>query len=118
MQTLIETLNLYNNAFDALCEAQKLVEQIETETSHILDNNTEPIIAVAGEGATHIFRTPAYLERLPLGTVISVDGVEYMRTGYSHGPWTGYLGHEYSHHRMFLQMLEDADKCEIVHKVN
>nr|DAS73467.1 MAG TPA: hypothetical protein [Caudoviricetes sp.] len=33
MQTLIETLNLYNNAFDALCEARNLVEQLELETA-------------------------------------------------------------------------------------
>ncbi len=41
MQTLIETLNLYNNAFDALCEARNLVEQLELETSRILNNNTD-----------------------------------------------------------------------------
>lgn len=29
MQTLTETINLYNNVYDALCDAQKLVEQLE-----------------------------------------------------------------------------------------
>ena len=118
MQTLIETLNLCNNAYDALCEAQKLVKQLERGTSRILDNNTEPITVPTGEGVTHILTTPADLKRLPLGTVISVGDIEYMRTGYSHGPWTAYLGYEYSHHKMFRQMLEAPDKCEIIHKGN
>lgn len=118
MQTLVETLNYYNNAFDALREAQELVEQLELETSRILNGNTEPIIASTGGDADRNITTPADLERLPLGTVISVDGVEYMRTGYSHGPWTAYLGYEYSHHKMFRQMLEDAGKCEIIHEGN
>ena len=118
MQTLIETLNLYNNAFDALCEAQNLVEQLELETSRILNRNTESITASTGEGGGRLFTTPADLELLPLGTVISVDGVKYMRTGHSHGPWTTYRGYEYSHHKMFRQMLEDADECKIIHVSN
>lgn len=118
MQTLVETLNYYNNAFDALCEAQELVEQLELETSRILNGNTEPITVPTGGDADRNITTPADLECLPLGTVISVDGVEYMRTGYSHGPWTAYLGYEYSHHKMFRQMLEDAGKCEIIHEGN
>lgn len=118
MQTLIETINLYNNAYDALCDAQKLVEQLELETRHILGRNTEPIRASTSNGGGRMFTTPYELERLPIGTVISVDGVEYMRTGYSHGPWTDYLGCAHSHYKMFLRMLEDPDKCEIIHKGN
>ena len=34
---------------------------------------------------------------LPYGTVIGVGGVEYMRTGYTHGPWTDFLGNKRSH---------------------
>lgn len=118
MQTLIETLNLYNNAYDALCEARKLVEQLELEACHILNRNTEPIRASTSDGGGRMFTTPDELEPLPLGTVISVDGVEYMRTGYSHGPWTTPLGYKRSHHEMFRCMLEDAGKCEIIHKGN
>ena len=118
MQTLVETLNLYNNACDALYEAQKLVEQLEREARRILSSNTEPIRVGTGNGGGCMFTTPADLEHLTIGTVISVDGVEYMRTGYSHGPWTAYLGYEYSHHKMFRQMLEDAGKCEIIHEGN
>ena len=118
MQTSIETINLYENAYDALCEAQKLVEQLELEACHILNRNTEPIRASTSGGGCRMVTTPDELERLPLGTVISVDGIEYMRTGYSHGPWTCYLGYACSHYRMFRCMLEDADKCEIVHKGN
>lgn len=116
MQTRIETLNLHNNAYDALCEAQKLVEQVERETSRILDNNTEPITVPTGEGATHILTTPADLKRLPLGTVISVGDIEYMRTGYSHGPWTDFLGYKHSHDRMFRFMLDHVGECEFIHE--
>lgn len=118
MQTLVETLNLYNNAFDALCEAQNLVEQLERETSHILWSNTEPIRLHTNCGTSRTITTPADLDQLPLGTVISVDGVEYMRTGYSHGPWTNILGNKRSHNEMFRRMLDSADECEFIHKDN
>lgn len=91
MQTLVETFNLYNNAYDALCEAQKLVEQLEKETRHILNRNTEPIRVSTGECGVRMFTTPADLEHLLIGTVISVGGVEHMRTGYSRDPWTALL---------------------------
>nr|DAS02770.1 MAG TPA: N-terminal domain of NWD NACHT-NTPase [Caudoviricetes sp.] len=118
MQTLVETLNLWNNAYDALCEAQKLVEQLETETNRILNHNTEPIRVATGNGGGRMFTTPADLERLPLGTVISVGGSEYMRIGYSSSPWTDCLGCRHSHYKMFRRALEDADECEIIHKGN
>ena len=118
MQTLIETLNLYNNACDALCDAQKLVEQLEVETSHILWSNTEPIRPPTNYGTSHTITTPADLDQLPLGTVISVGGSEYMRTGYSHGPWTNILGNKRSHNEMFRCMLDSADECEFIHEGN
>lgn len=118
MQTLIETLNLYNNAFDALCEAQELVEQLELETRRILNNNTEPITVPTGGDADRNITTPADLEPLPLGTVISAGGIEYMRTGFSYTPWVSYFGHELSHYEVFRHMLDDADECEIIHEGN
>lgn len=118
MQTLIETLNLYNNAYDALCEAHRLAEQLEMETCHILNRNTEPIRVATGNGEDRMFTTPANLECLPLGTVISIGGSEYMRTSYSNGSWTNFLGCKYSHDKVFRYMLEDADKCEIIHEGN
>ena len=118
MQTLIETLNLYNNADDALCEAHNLVEQLEKETRRILNSNTEPIRVATGNGGGRMLTTPADLECLLIGTVISVGGIEYMRTGYSRDPWTDLLGRKRSSHEVFRRMLEDADKCEIVHEGN
>ena len=118
MQTLVETLNLYNNVDDALCEAHNLVEQLETETRRILNSNTEPIRVATGNGGDRMFTTPGDLERLPFGTVISVGGVEYMRTGYSNGPWTDFLGRKRSNYRLFRYMLEHMDECEIVHEGN
>lgn len=118
MQTLIETLNLYNNAFDALCEAQNLVGQLEKETSRILDNNTEPIRVSTGEGGGRTFTTPGDLKQLHLGTVISVGGSEYMRTGYPDALWTDYLGRELPYREVFRRMLDDADECHIIHEGN
>lgn len=118
MQTLVETLDRYNNAFDALCEAQNLVRQLEDEASRILNSNTEPIRVAAGNGEDRMFTTPADLGGLPLGTVISIGGSEYMRTSYSNGSWTNFLGCKYSHDKVFRYMLEDADKCEIIHRGN
>lgn len=118
MQTLVETINLWNNAFDALCEAQSLVGQLETEARRILNSNTEPIRVAAGNGEDRMFTTPADLERLPFGTVISVRGSEYMRTGYVHGPWTDFLGNKRSNYRLFRHMLNNADKCQITHEGN
>lgn len=116
MQTITETINLWNNAYDVLCEAQNLVEQLETEARRILNSNTEPIRVTAGNGEDRMFATPADLERLPFGTVISVGGSEYMRTGYSNGPWTDPLGNKRSNYRLFRHMLNYADGCEIVHE--
>lgn len=118
MQTIVETLNLYNNAFDALCQAQKLVEQLEKETDRILDNNTEPIRASTSDGGGRALTTPADLECLLIGTVISVGGIGYMRTGYSRDPWTDFLGRKHSNYKMFRRMLEDASECEIIHTGN
>lgn len=118
MQTLVETLNRYNNAQDALYEAQKLVEQLEKETSRILNNNTEPIRVSTDEGGGRMFTTPADLQYLPLGTVISVDGIEHMRIGISRDPWVDNLGHELSHCELFRRMLDSADECEIIHVGN
>lgn len=118
MQTLIETLNLYNNAYDALCEAHNLVEQLETETSRILDNNEEPIVVSVVGGTPRTFTTPTSLDRLSPGTVISVGGVEHMRTGYSGSPWIDCLGHEHSHDKMFRRMLEHVGECDITHVGN
>jgi hypothetical protein len=118
MQTLVETLNLYNNAFDALCEAHSLVEQLEKETGRILDNNEEPITAHVVGRTPRTFTTPTSLDRLSLGTIISVGGVEYMRTGYSGSPWIDCLGHEHSHREMFRRMLEHVGECDIIHVGN
>lgn len=118
MQTLVETLNLYNNAFDALCEAQKLVEQLEKETSRILDNNTEPIRVSTGDGGGRMFTTPDDIKQLALGTVISIGGNEYMRAGYPSVLWTDCLGRELSYHEVFRRMLDDVDECEIIHEGN
>lgn len=118
MQTLVETLNLYNNAFDALCEAHNLVEQLERGTRRILANNEEPIVVSVVGGTPRTFTTPTSLDRLSRGTVISVGGVEYMRKGYSGSPWIDCLGHELSHYRMFRRMLEHVGECEIIHVGN
>lgn len=118
MQTLTETANLWNNAYDALYEAQNLVEQLEKETSRILSNNTEPIILPTDLGESRAITTPDDLNRLHYGTVISVGGNEYMRTGYSNGPWTDVLGVEQSNDRMFRRMLNYAGECEIIHVAN
>ena len=118
MQTLTETIDLWNNAYDALCEAQNLVEQLEKETSRILSNNTEPIILPTDLGESRTITTPDDLNRLHYGTVISVGGNEYMRTGYSNGPWTDVLGIKKSNDRLFRHMLAHADECEFVHEGN
>lgn len=118
MQTLVETLNLYNNAFDALCEAQNLVEQLEKEISRILGNNTESISVPAEWGTSRTITTPNDLSQLHYGTVISIGGNEYMRTGYSNGPWTDALGVKKSNDRVFRLMLAHAGECEIVHTGN
>lgn len=118
MQTLVETLNLYNNAFDALCEAQNLVEQLELETRRILNDNTEPITVPTGGDADRNITTPADLECLTPGTVISVNGVEHIRMGYSGDSWADYLGHKLSHHKVFRRMLDSANECEIIHVGN
>lgn len=118
MQTLIETLNLYNNAFDALCEAQNLVGQLKKEASRILKNNTEPIIVLTSRSTAREITTPNDLRDLTEGTVISVGGSEYMRTGYTHGPWADFLGNKRSHNHLFRHMLDHADACEIIHEGN
>lgn len=118
MQTITETINLWNNAFDALCEAQNLVEQLEKETSRILNCNTEPIRVSTDNGGGRMFTIPDDLNRLHYGTVISVSGSEYMRTGYSNGPWTDVLGVKKSNDRLFRHMLAHVDECEIIHKGN
>lgn len=118
MQTLVETLNYYNNAFDALYEAKQLVEQLETEISRILDNNTEAIMIPTCDGAEREITTPDDLRYLHDGTVISIDGMEYMRTGYAHGPWTDFLGRKHSHDKMFRRMLDSVGECEIIHEGN
>ena len=81
MQTQVETLNYYNNAFDALCEAKELVEQLEMEISSILDSNTEPIIIPVSGGGEREIITPDDLRLLDKGTVITMGDIEYMRTG-------------------------------------
>lgn len=118
MQTLTETVNLWNNAYDALCEAQNLVEQLEKEASRILSSNTEPIILPTDLGESRTITIPDDLNRLHYGTVISVRGSEYMRTGYSNGPWTDILGVKKSNDRMFRHMLERVGECEIIHVAN
>lgn len=118
MQSITETINLWNNAYDALCEAQNLVEQLELEACHILNRNTEPIRVSTGDGGGCMFTTPDDLNLLHYGTVISIRGSEYMRTGYSNGPWTDILGIKKSNDRLFRHMLEHADECEIIHKGN
>lgn len=118
MQTQTETLNYYNNAFDALCEAQELVEQLEMEISSILDNNTEPIIIPVSGGGEREITTPDDLRLLNNGTVITMGNIEYMRTGYAHGPWVSFLGTKYSHDKLFRRMLDHVGECEIVHEGN
>lgn len=118
MQTLVETLNLYNNAFDALCEAEQLVEQLKGEASRILDNNTEPIRVPTVGDADFNITTPADLRRLAHGTVISVSSSEYMRAGYASGPWIDFLGYTLTHSEVFRRMLDNADECDIIHLGN
>jgi hypothetical protein len=118
LQSITETISLWNNAYDALCEAQSLVEQLEKETSRILDDNTEPIRVPTDYGTSRTITTPDDLNRLHYGTVISVSGSEFMRTGYSNGPWTDMLGIKKSNDRLFRHMLGHAGECEIVHMGN
>ena len=116
MQTLVETLNRYNNAFGALREAEELVEQLKQEASRILESNTEPITVPANGGSVRKITTPDDLNYFTEGTVIAVGSVEYMRTGYVHGPWTDFLGKKCSHDYLFRCMLDHVNACEIVHK--
>lgn len=118
MQTLVETLNRYNNVFDALCEAQGLVDQLKLEASRILDNNTEPItVPISGDTVREI-KTPGDLRDLTEGTVISIRGIEYMRTSYAYGPWVDFLGNKRSCNYLFRCMLDRVDACRIVHEGN
>lgn len=118
MQTLTETLNRYNNTDDALHEAMQLVERLELETTHILNRNTEPItVPISGDTVREI-TTPGDLRDLTEGTVISIGGIEYMRTSYPHGPWVDFLGNKRSHVYVFHYMLEHVDACRIVHEGN
>lgn len=114
MQTQVETFNRYNNAFDALFEAKQLVEQLEREASRILNNNTEPIMVRTNEDAERAITTPDDLEQLPGGTVIIMDGVEYMRTGRAYGPWVSFAGYKHSHDEMFHRVLDPATECKII----
>lgn len=118
MQTLVETLNRYNNAFGALCEAQYLVRQLETEAHRILGNNTESITVPVSGGAVHKITTPDSLRDLIDGTVITIGGAEYMRTGHTHGPWVDFLGNKRSHDYLFRHMLGHVGECMIVHEGN
>ena len=118
MQTLTETLNRYNNADDALHEAMQLVERLELETTHILNRNTEPItVPISGDTVREI-KTPGDLRDLAEGTVISIGGIEYMRTSYMYGPWVDFLGNKRSHNYVFRLMLDHVDECMIVHEGN
>lgn len=118
MQTLVDTLNRYNNAFDALCEAQGLVDQLKKEASRILGNNTEPIIVPISGGAVREIATPDSLKFLIDGTVIIIGGCEYMRTSYVHGPWVDFFGNKRSHDYLFRRMLDHVGECMIVHVGN
>lgn len=118
MQTLVETINLWNNAFDALCEAQNLVEQLNREIGRIFDNNTEPIKVPTVGDADFNITTPADLRRLPAGTVIGVSSSEYMRAIYASGPWIDHLGYALTHSEVFRRMLDNADECKIIHEGN
>lgn len=118
MQTLIETLNLYNNAHDALNKAEQLVVQLRRVSINILASNTEPIIISTDCDAEREITTPTDLERLTFGTVISAGGNEYMRTGYWNNAWTNSLGYKLSHDEMFRDMLNSVDECEIIHEGN
>ena len=118
MQSITETINLWNNTYDALCQARNLVEQLEREISRILDNNTESITVPTDGGTSRTITTPDDLNRLRYGTVISIRGSEYMRTGYSNGPWIDILGVIKSNDRLFRNMLEHAEECEFVHEGN
>lgn len=118
MQTLVETLDRYNNAQDALYEAQQLAEQLQDETSRILDNNTEAITVPISGGADRKITTPDDLRLLTDGTVISVGGSEYMWTGCTHDPWVDFLGNKRSHDYLFRCMLSHVGECEIVHEGN
>lgn len=116
MQTLTETLNRYNNADAVLHEAMQLVERLELETSYILKHNTEPIIVPVSRSTAYEITTPNDLRPLTGGTVISIGGIDYMRTSYAHGPWVDFLGNRRSHDYVFRCMLEDVDACRIVHE--
>lgn len=118
MQTLVETLNRYSNAFDALCEAERLVKQLKDETSRILDNNTEPITVPVSGGADREITTPDDLKHLTAGTVILIGYLEYMRTGLGGDPWVNFAGVERSHDYVFRCMLDHVGECEIVHEGN
>lgn len=118
MQTIQETLNRYNNADDARSEANMLVGQLKGLTSKILSANTEPITLhpLQGVAWTHEPKvtTPIDLINQPIGTMIRVDTVEYMRVFGSYGQWVNSLGYKVSSQELFCHMLECSGRCQLI----
>lgn len=116
MQTLQETNNKWNNAYDAHYKAEQLAIRIKAEMNAILDANTEPVtLTVSGDperGRSII--TPGDLHDFNAGTIIRVGSIEYMRIADARGPWIDCFGHEYTHAEMFRRLLTYSDECSIV----
>ena len=120
MQTLIETLNLYNNADDALYQAEQLVTQLKQQAEAILANNTEPVTMrpIGGVGRGREVTVAADLNQWPTGTVVRVGGIEYMRVSLARGNWIDCIGCKTDCNTLFRHMLNQADDCFLVHVGN
>lgn len=118
MQTIQETLNRYNNAEDALYEAEQLVDQLKRLTREILDANTETItlrsVGEANPAREYKVMVPFNLICQNMGTVIRIDGAEYMKVCDGYGQWGDSIGQKVSSQDLFRRMLDCPDDCQVI----
>lgn len=92
-------------------------ERVELkETAYkLLWMNTQPfnLNDIDGNYTGITLKTPDDVWRIPAGTVISVNGSEWVRVG---DKWVSYMGDEDYDNEMFVRILRHRDQVHLIHK--
>ena len=106
-----ELLIKYSNLAHRRDQAYEEQKKLEALMEEVLYKNEEPFNLNDAAGIT--LQTPHNLQTMPIGSVIAVDGTEWVRLPYN---WVSCRGVEFTDNQMFVNIMRHRYNTQLIHE--
>lgn len=110
-----EVLTKHTNLAHSHDRAYEEYKKLEAFMEEVLYKNEEPLHLndAAGHPVDISLQTPYNLQTMPVGSVVAVDGTEWMLLPDN---WVSCYGVEFTNNQMFVNIMRHRDNVYLIHK--